>query len=123
MEYLTDRKRAQGIGSAKAGTRHFFHMQITAVALAFLVPLFLLTFGGILGAPHAEVVAYFSRPFPSIVAGLTIVVGFIHFRNGAQVMIEDYTQGEIRWVLIVGTAIFSYACIAAGLFALVRLAL
>jgi len=123
MAHITDRKRAQGLGSAKTGTKHFWYMQVTAVALAFLLPLFIFTFGRILGAPHAEVVAYFSRPFPAIVAGLTLVVSFVHFRNGAQMMIEDYSHGEIRWVLIVGTMLISYACIAVGLFALIRLAL
>ncbi len=47
-----------------------------------------------LGQPYEEVVAYYSRPFPAIVAALTIlVVGFVHFRNGVQVLIEDYTDG------------------------------
>jgi succinate dehydrogenase / fumarate reductase, membrane anchor subunit len=56
------------------------------------VPLFVFTFGPC-WAPHAEVVAYFSRPFPAIVAALTLVVGFMHFKNGVQVLIEDYVPG------------------------------
>jgi succinate dehydrogenase / fumarate reductase membrane anchor subunit len=123
MQYLTARKRAEGLGSAKTGTGHFWHMQVSSVALAVLVPLFVFTFGRILGAPHAEVAAYFSRPFPAIIAGLTIVVGFVHFKNGAQVMIEDYVHGAARRWAIIGVTGLSWACIATGLFALVRLAL
>ena len=123
MAFLTDRKRATGMGSAKSGTAHFWGMTQSAVALLILVPLFVFTFGSILGAPYEEVVAYFARPFPSIVAGLTITVGFIHFKNGAQVAIEDYCGGLTRKVLIIAVNCIAYAAIAAGLFALVRLAL
>lgn len=123
MRYLTDRKRATGLGSAKSGTEHFWHMQISAVALAILIPLFIFTFGRILGGTYEEVVAYYGRPFPAIIAGLTLVVGMTHFKNGAQVMIEDYAHGFTRKVLIVGTIFLSYAVMATGLFALIRLAL
>lgn len=123
MDYVTDRKRAVGLGSAKEGTHHFWSMQISSIALAILMPLFVFTFGRILGAPHEEVIAYFSRPFPALVAGLTIAVGFMHFKNGVQVMIEDYTQGRTRKTLIIGTIILSYAAAATGLFAIARIAL
>jgi succinate dehydrogenase / fumarate reductase membrane anchor subunit len=123
MGYLTDRKRAAGLGSSKTGTEHFWHMQVSSVALAVLIPLFVITFGRILGAPYPEVLAYFARPFPAIITGLTLVVGFIHFKNGAQVMIEDYAQGTTRKALIIGVTCLCYASIAAGLFALIRLAL
>ncbi|MCV2870119.1 succinate dehydrogenase, hydrophobic membrane anchor protein [Defluviimonas sp. WL0002] len=123
MRYLTDRKRAAGLGSAKSGTEHFWHMQVSSVGLAILVPLFIFTFGCILGAPYEEVVAYYGRPFPAIVAGLTLVVGLTHFKNGAQVMIEDYAHGFARKALVAGTICLSYALMATGLFALIRLAL
>ncbi len=123
MAYLTDRKRATGLGSSKTGTEHFWQMHISSVALAILIPLFIFTFGRIVGGSHAEVVAAFARPFPAIIAALTITVGFLHFRNGAQVMIEDYAQGGTRKALIIGVTCLSYACIATGLFALVRMAI
>jgi succinate dehydrogenase / fumarate reductase membrane anchor subunit len=123
MQYLTARKRAEGLGSSKTGTEHFWHMQVSSAALAILTPLFVFTFGVIVGAPHSEVVAYFARPFPAIVAGLTITVGFLHFRAGAQVMIEDYVHGAARRWLIIAMTGLCWACIATGLFALVRLAL
>jgi succinate dehydrogenase / fumarate reductase membrane anchor subunit len=123
MAFLTDRKRAVGLGSAKKGTGHFWNMTVSSAALAILVPLFVFTFGRILGAPYEEVVTYYGRPFPAVVAALTLVVGLVHFKNGAQVMIEDYTGGLTRKALIVAVICLSYAAMAAGLFGLVRLAL
>lgn len=121
--FATDRKRATGMGSAKEGTHHFWNMTISSVALVFLMPLFIFTFGPMLGEPHAEVVAYFARPFPALVAALTLLVGFMHFKNGVQVLIEDYTQGMTRKVLIIATVCVSYAAAATGLFAIARIAL
>lgn len=93
MRYLTDRKRAVGMGSAKSGTAHFWAMKVSAVALLILIPLFVFTFGPMLGKPHAEVLEYFSRPFPAIVAALTFAVTMKHFKDGVQVLIEDYVHG------------------------------
>ncbi|WOI56910.1 succinate dehydrogenase, hydrophobic membrane anchor protein [Palleronia sp. LCG004] len=123
MAYMTDRKRAEGLGSAKSGTDHFWAMTKSSVGLLILVPLFIFTFGPVLGSSYDEVVAWYSRPFPAIVAALTLAVGWIHFKMGAQVMIEDYCQGIVRHALIIAVTCISYAALAAGLFALVRLAL
>ncbi len=123
MAYVTDRKRAAGLGSAKSGTEHFWGMTKSSVALLILVPLFVFTFGPMLGAPYEEVYAYYTRPFPAIVAALTLVVGFMHFKNGVQVLIEDYTDGLTRKVLIIAMICVSYAAAATGLFAIARIAL
>lgn len=123
MRYLTDRKRAQGLGSAKEGVHHFWSMKLSSAALLILIPLFVFTFGAILGAPHDEVVAYFARPFPAIVAALTIVVGFKHFRDGAQVMLEDYVHGTAQKISIIVLTCISYGAMATGLFAIAKLAL
>lgn len=123
MAFLTDRKRAAGLGSSKTGTEHFWNMTVSSVALLILVPIFVFMVGSMLGAPHEEVVAYFSRPFPAIIAALTFVVGFQHFKNGAQVMLEDYVPGMPLKISIILLNCISYFLMAAALFALVRLAL
>lgn len=123
MAYLTDRKRAVGMGSAKSGTEHHIAMTKSSVALLILMPLFVFTFGPMLGASYEDVTAYFARPFPAIVAALTIVVGFMHFKDGVQAVIEDYSHGLTRQVLIVAMICLSYAAAATGLFAIARLAL
>ncbi len=123
MRYLTDRKRATGLGSAKGGTTHFWNMTVSSFALLVLVPVFIFTFGPMLGADHAAVVDYFGRPFPALVMALTIVVAMLHFSKGVQVMIEDYSGGATRKLLIILMICVSYGLAAAGLFAVVRLAL
>ncbi|WP_108484982.1 succinate dehydrogenase, hydrophobic membrane anchor protein [Oceaniglobus ichthyenteri] len=123
MAFLTNRKRTMGLGSANKGTDHHWAMTVSSFGLLFLVPLFVFTFGPMLGKPHPEVLAYFSRPFPAIVAALTIAVGFMHFKKGAQVMIEDYSDGLTRKVLILCVISLSYAAAATGLLAIVRIAI
>ncbi len=123
MRYMTDRKRAAGLGSAKSGTEHFWHMQVSSVALLFLIPAFIFTFGKVLGRKYEYVLEYYAHPFPAIVAALTLIVGRVHFKNGAQVLIEDYAHGVTRKALIIAATCFSYGSIAIGLFALIKLAL
>ena len=123
MAFMTDRKRAIGLGSARTGTEHHWQMTLTSYALLILTPLFLIAWGPMLGEPHADVLAHFARPFPAVVTGLMLVVGFQHFRQGVQSAIEDYTHGTTRHLSIVAVACLSYGAMAVGIFALVRLAL
>jgi succinate dehydrogenase membrane anchor subunit len=91
--------------------------------LLILIPLFVFTFGPMLGKPHDVVLEYFSRPFPAIVAALTIAVTFKHFKDGAQVMIEDYVHGLAQKITIILMICLSYAAAATGLYAIARIAL
>ena len=123
MRYLTDRKRATGMGSAKSGTAHFWAMKVSSVALLILIPLFVFTFGTIVGEDYATVTAYFAHPFPALIAVLTLVVGFEHFQSGAQVLIEDYVHGLAQKITIILIKCISYGLMAMGLFAIAKLAL
>ena len=123
MRYLTDRKRATGMGSAKSGTEHFWAMKVSSVALLILIPLFVFTFGTIVGEDYATVTAYFAHPFPALIAALTLIVGFRHFQSGAQVLIEDYVHGLAQKITIILIKCISYGLMAMGLFAIAKLAL
>ena len=123
MRYITDRKRAQGLGSGRSGTHHHWQMLVSSICLVILVPLFVFTFGSGLGRSYADVLAFFSRPFPAIVTGLMLIVGVIHFMNETREAIEDYMHGVPERLATVAVSAFSYTLIAAGLFALVKLAL
>ena len=122
MRYLTDRKRVDGLGSAKTGTAHFWAMKVSSVALLFLIPVFVLMFGIMLGKPHAEVVAFFSKPFPAVVAVLTLIVGFEHFKEGVHVLIEDYVQGMAQKLWLILMTCLCYAAMAIGVFAVAKIA-
>ena len=123
MRYLTDRKRAVGMGSAKSGVHHFWAMKVSSVALLILVPMFIFTFGCALGGSYADLTAYYARPFPAIVAALTIWVGFMHFKDGVQVLIEDYVHGLAQKILIIAMICLSYAAAVTGVFAIAKIAL
>lgn len=123
MRYLTARKRAEGKGASHTGTLHHWQMQVSAVALAFLVPTWIYVFGSTLGQPLEVVQATFARPFPAILTALVLVVGMRHFAKGAQMMIEDYAHGSTRKILVILVYSLSAVLVATGLFALIKLAL
>lgn len=123
MRYLTDRKRAVGMGSAKTGTDHFWRVKVQSFGLLILIPLFVFTFGPILGSDYAAVTEYFARPWPALVAALTIIVTMVHFKDGAQVLIEDYVHGLAQKITILAMICISYGLAAMGLFAIAKLAL
>ncbi|GGH61693.1 succinate dehydrogenase, hydrophobic membrane anchor protein [Frigidibacter albus] len=123
MRYITDRKRANPKGAAHTGTEHHWFMMVSSVALAFLIPAFVIAFGRALGGSHEEVLAFFARPFIAILTGLTLVASMRHFAKGATTMIEDYAQGTTRKALIIGAISLSWAVTATGLFALAKIAL
>jgi len=55
MSFLTDRKRAAGMGAAKTGTGNFWGMTISSVALLALVPLFIFMIGPLFSQDYATV--------------------------------------------------------------------
>jgi succinate dehydrogenase / fumarate reductase membrane anchor subunit len=123
MRYITPRKRAEGRGAAHAGTEHHWSMTVSAVGLAFLVPVWLYIVGKTLGQTREAVLATFSHPFPAILTALVLVVGMRHFAMGATTMIEDYARGSARKVLIIFVTCLAWVIAATGLFALARMAL
>ena len=123
MRYLTDRKRAVGKGASGTGTEHHWHMQVSAVGLAFLIPAWLYVFGSALGQSREAVVATFGHPFPAILTGLLLVIGMRHFASGATMMIEDYAHGSARKIAVMSVTSLSWVIAATGLYALVRMAL
>jgi succinate dehydrogenase / fumarate reductase membrane anchor subunit len=123
MRYLTARKRAEGRGAAHHGAEHHWAMTVSSVGLAFLLPVWLYIFGSTLGAPREVVLDTFARPFPAIVTALILVVGMRHFAMGATTMLEDYSKGTTRKMLVIGAGALATVIAATGLFALAKIAL
>ena len=122
MRYVTPLKAAEGLGSAHTGTYHHWAMTVSACALVLLTPAFLLVVGSAIGLPQDGVIAYFARPYPAIVTALFVIVGMIHFIKGTRIMIDDYFHHTARKVAIIVSVIFSWAVIAAAVYALVKMA-
>lgn len=123
MRYLTARKRAEGKGASGTGTEHHWRMSVSAVALAFLIPTFIVIMGRAIGQSHETVLAIFANPFVALLTGLTLIVSMMHFKGGAQTMIEDYWGGSLRKGLIMLVVGLSWTIVATGLFALAKIAL
>ena len=123
MRFMTDRKRAEGKGSAHAGAHHHWAMTVSSVALLVMVPIWVIIFGRALGQDRAQVVEVFGHPFVAILTALMLVVGMRHFAMGATTMIEDYARGMTRKALIIGVQCLAMVIAATGLFALARIAL
>ena len=123
MRYLTDRKRATGLGSGREGTHHHWQMMVSSILLVPLVPVHVMLFASALGGSHADVIAFFSRPIPAILMGLSLIVIVVHLMREAHAAIEDYVHGTAGKLTLIATTAFAYTMIAAGLFAIARIAL
>ena len=123
MRYVTPRKAAVGMGASHSGTAHHWWMTVSSVALALLTPSFLMVMGTALQLPErAEILMYFTRPYPAIVVALFMTLGMMHFIKGTRIMIDDYFQHTARKVAIIISVIFSWAVIAAAVYALAKMA-
>jgi len=98
-------------------------MKITSIALFFLIPLFIFTFGSVVGEDHDTVVEYLSTPFPALIVALTLIIGLQHFQSGAQTLIEDYVRGLGYTVALIFVKVLSYCLMAVGLYSIGKIAL
>jgi succinate dehydrogenase / fumarate reductase membrane anchor subunit len=123
MQYLTDRKRAQGLGSGRTGTKTHWNAIVTSTLLVPAVPVFVFTVGAGLGGTYEEVLAYFSRPVPAILTALSMIVIVLHTLHEVREAIEDYMHGVSERMATIAATAFAFSLIAAGLLALIKLAL
>lgn len=123
MQFLTDRKRADGLGSSHRGTQHHWQMMISSIAMVIVVPLFVITFGIGLGKTYEEVLVYYSQPLPAIIMALSLIVIINHVMQETLEAVEDYVHGDAQMLTLIAVRGVSYALIAVGLFALAKLAL
>ncbi len=123
MKFLTDRKRATGLGSGGTGADHHWLTIATSLSLVILVPLLIFTFGYAVGHSYEEVLAFYSSPCIAIISALCLVGGIIHLKTEVDEAVEDYVGGIKRKLTLIAVAGFCYALMATGLFALLKLAI
>ena len=98
--------RVRGLGSAKAGTEHFWRQRLTAVANVPLIIAFVVIVVALLGRNHAAVVQILGSPVVAILLLLFVLSTAWHMRIGMQVVIEDYVHDERRKLALVMANIF-----------------
>lgn len=108
--------RARGLGSARAGSRHWWAQRLTALALVPLTLWFIFSVIHLSGASHQVVIDWLSAPVTLVLMLALIVATFHHLQLGVQVVIEDYVHDErlkIGAVLAVRAAcvLVALACI------------
>ncbi|MEM1375348.1 MAG: succinate dehydrogenase [Pseudomonadota bacterium] len=123
QRFLTDRKRATGLGSGRAGTEHHWQMLMSSLAVVIAAPVFFILFAVGLQRTYAEVLAWFGNPFVAITVAVTMVVILRHVMFEAIEAAEDYVHGTLGQLTIVGITWAAYLLMAVGLFALARMAL
>ena len=113
-----------GLGSAKAGTEHWWHQRVSAIAG---IPLVVFLIGYLLmhrGASRADIVASMHNPFVAILMGLTIANLVWHMRLGLQVVIEDYVHTDhTKYALLLLNTFFAVLMAVAGLYAILKMSI
>lgn len=111
-----------GLGSAKAGTEHWWHQRVTAIAG---IPLVIFLIGYILvhqGASRAEIVTSMQNPVVALLMALTILNLVWHMRLGLQVVIEDYIHTDhTKYLLLLLNTFFAWVMALAGVYAILKM--
>ena|ERR1700722_1572475 len=105
--------RAKGLGSARAGSKHWWAQRVTAVALVPLTLWFIWSMMRLTGASQADVADWLASPVRLALMLALIAATFHHLQLGLQVVIEDYvTQEGVKFAAVLAV---KGLCILLGL--------
>ena len=122
MTLRTPLGHVRGMGSARSGTRHFWHQRLTSVAAVPLTIFFVVLVIAMMGRNHAAAVQILGSPLIAILMLLFILTSVYHMQIGMQVIIEDYVHGEVaKLVLLMANTFFSIAIGLASAYAILKL--
>jgi succinate dehydrogenase / fumarate reductase membrane anchor subunit len=123
-DYRTPRARVEGLGAARAGTQHFLHQRITAIALVPLSIWFVFAGLGLVGANLAEVMVFLGEPLNAVLMFGFLIAALYHMSLGMQIIIEDYVHREgAKIALLILNRLAMWAIGAVAGFALLKIAL
>ena len=115
--------KIEGLGSARAGTHHFWALRVSSVALIPLSIWFVASALAYVGAEQGAVAAYFAEPINAVLMFLFIVACAYHTSLGLQTIIEDYFHQEsLKITLLILTRFACWIVATAAGYALIRMA-
>jgi len=122
MTLRTPLGHVRGLGSARSGTRQFWHQRLTSVAAVPLSIFFVVLVIALIGRNHAAAVQILGTPWIAILMLLFILTITYHMQIGMQEIIEDYAHGEVsKLVLLIANTFFSIAIGLASAFAILKI--
>jgi len=122
MSIETPLHRVEGMGSAKTGTKDFWHQRVSAVALVPLAIWFVWSALHLVGAAQADVIAFLAAPLNAILMLLFVGTGLYHMMIGMQVIVEDYFHGGWKIAFVILARFFGWGLGAVVAFALLKIA-
>jgi len=115
--------RVLGRGSAHEGAHHWRAQRLTAIALGLLGIWLLVALGRLPDHDYVTMRAWATALWNATLLALFTAAACWHSQLGMQVVIEDYVQGWLRPASLLVSAFIHVLLGAAGLLAIVRIAL
>jgi succinate dehydrogenase / fumarate reductase membrane anchor subunit len=124
MVARTQVARIRGLGAAGSGTREYWMLKLSSIAL---LPLTLFIIGLLIAlkdADHARVADALAAPWIAVPLFFFIIANALHMRLGMKNVIDDYVHAIMVKKLAVGANLFfSYGMSAAAFYFLIKLGL
>lgn len=121
MDYRTPLSRVRGLGSAKAGSHHWWMQRVTAVALIPLSLVAISLLNSLFNDSYAQTLAWLVSPLNSTLIIAWLLAVFYHSALGLQVVIEDYVAAEGAKIAAVWSVNLIFFLLAlAGVLAVLR---
>jgi succinate dehydrogenase / fumarate reductase, membrane anchor subunit len=114
--------RVRGLGSAKAGSHHWWLQRVTALGNLMLVLWFIISLLRLPSLDHDVVINWLKSPLAAVPMALLVINVFWHLRMGMQVIIEDYVHGGLRVVTLGLLHVWTFAAGGFALFAILKIA-
>ena len=114
--------RVRGLGSAKAGTHHWWQQRLTAGSNLLLLTWAVVSLFRLPLHDYRALVLWLQSPWATVPLILATVSVFYHLRLGLQVVIEDYQHDFSRVMALVLLNFYAVAGAALAIFAILKVA-
>jgi succinate dehydrogenase / fumarate reductase membrane anchor subunit len=115
--------QVRGLGAAREGAHHFIVQRVSAIALLFLAPWFLISLMVVVSGGYDGAIAWISQPLNAVLILVAISTALYHMRLGMQVVIEDYiARSGTRAALLILNTFIPVFLFASAVFAVMKIA-